>query len=53
MLAPAPSVWAFTALLVSMLVIVVYLAIFFMAFYIIGWGLAHIVRPVIAFISHD
>ncbi len=53
MLTPAPSVWALTALGVSFIVDAVYLLIFFMLLYLIGWPLTKFFRAIATLLNHE
>lgn len=52
MIIETATVWAFSALILMMVVIAVYFAIFFMIFYVMGWAVASFVRPILKILNH-
>lgn len=51
MIVEVPAIWAFSALLLIMIIIAFYFAIFYMIFYIAGWGVTILLRVIGKFLS--
>lgn len=53
MIPETASVWAFSALGFSFVYFVVYQFIFFGIFYLVGWAVAQVIRPVLTLVTYE
>ena len=53
MIVETATVWAFSALVISFFVVAVYFFIFFAIFYLVGWAIAAVIRPVLTLITYE
>lgn len=53
MVVETATVWALSALLLTMIIVAVYFMIFFFIFWVITWGITLFLRPIFRIMNYD